>query len=247
MSRIAPDAGYWMLDTGIQVGMMVSLTADKTSSYQEFLEGTKYCDVENAEILRRTKTLLSSCDSDDFHSAVCIFNWLRDEVKYSFDFWNVKASETLQKMSGMCANKANLQAAMLRAAGVPAGYGTLRIKKEAIGTISNDEIYMKSADSIIHVYCCALLQNQWVSADATVDKELYDAAYVEVPDWEHVTWDGGSHLRISSSYILEDLGLRSNIDEYMDLPPRFLNDDIINRANAHIGRLRAKANAAERA
>ena len=236
-----------MLDIGIQDGMMVSVTADRTSAYQGFLVGTKYCYVENAEILRRTKALLSSRDGDDVRTAVCIFNWLRDEVKYSFDFWNVKASETLLKMSGMCANKANLQVAMLRAAGIPAGYGTLRIKREAIRTISNDEIYVKSSDSIIHVYCCVLLQKQWVSADATVDEELYDAAYLEVPDWEHLTWDGGSHLRISSSYILEDLGLRSNIDEYMDLPPRFLTDDVINRANAHIGRLRARANAAERA
>ena len=105
------------------------------SIYREFLIGTKYCDVENVQIKRQTKQLLSSCDGDDVYSAVRIFDWVRDEVKYSFGYWNVKASETMRKMSGMCANKANLQIAMLRTAGIPAGYKVLRIRKEAITDI----------------------------------------------------------------------------------------------------------------
>jgi transglutaminase-like putative cysteine protease len=225
-------------------GRLAVMTRGTEFTYREFLTGTKYCDTENAEIQRRTAHLLSPSgkprDGGDVHSAVRIFDWVRDEVKYSFDFWNVKASETMRKMSGMCANKANLQIAMLRAAGIPAGYGLLRIRKEAIRTIANDEIYSKSSDVIIHVYCRVLLNGQWISADATVDRELYEAAYLKVPDWEYLSWDGQSHFRIPSSYIVEDMGLRSNIDEYMDMPPRFLTDDIIKRANDHVNRLRRK-------
>lgn len=218
--------------------------------YREFLVGTKYCDVQNAEIRRQTKQLLSSghgdhkdrpYDGDHVHSAVRIFDWVRDEVKYSFDFWNVKASETMRKMSGMCANKANLQIAMLRAAGIPAGYGMLRIRKEAIRTIANDEIYDKSSEVIIHVYCCVYCKGQWISADATVDRELYEAAYLEIPDWQYLSWNGQNHFRISSSYVVEDLGLRSNIDNYMDMPPRFLTHDIIKRANSYVQGLRARS------
>ena len=207
------------------------------STYREFLMGTKYCDVENTEI--QTEKLLSSCDGSEVRSAVGIFDWVRDAVKYSFDFWNVKASETMQKMSGMCANKANLQIAMLRATGIPAGYRVLRIRKEAIRTIAYDEIYDKSSQTIIHIYCCVLLNGQWISADATVDRELYEAAYLKVRDWDYLSWDGRNHFRISSSYVVEDLGLRSNIDEFMDMPHRFLTDDIIKRANSFIERLRA--------
>ena len=108
----------------------------------------------------------------------------------------------------------------------------------AIRTIANDEIYDKSSDVIIHVYCCVLLNGQWIGADATVDRQLYEAAYLKVPNWEHLSWDGQNHYRMSSSYIVEDLGLRSNIDDYMDIPPRFLTDDIIKRANDYIERLR---------
>ena len=210
------------------------MTRDPT--YREVLMGTKYCDVENSDVQGKVKQILSS--SGDSNTAVRIFDWVRDEVKYGFDFWNVKASETLRKMSGMCANKANLQIAMLRAAGIPAAYRTLRIRKEAIRTIANDELYRESAEAIIHVYCCVLLNGEWISADATVDRELYEAAYLMVPDWEYLRWDGRSDLRISSSYIVEDLGLHSNIDAYMDMPHRFLTEEVIRRANAYIEKLR---------
>ncbi len=210
--------------------------ADGLSS--EFLTGTKYCDIENGDIKRKTKQILSSQESSDLDSAVRIFNWVRDQVKYAFDFWNVKASETMRKMSGMCANKANLQVAMLRAVGIPAGYGIFRIRKEALRTVANEEIYNKSSDVIIHVYCRVQLNGRWISADATVDRELHEAAYLKVPDWEYLNWDGRNHFRMPSSFVVEDLGLRANIDEYMDIPPRFLNEEIVGRANAHIERLR---------
>ena len=208
----------------------------RDTAYREFLIETKYCDVKNPDIQGKVKQILSS--SGDSNIAVRIFDWVRDEVKYSFDFWNVKASGTLWKMSGMCANKANLQIAMQRAAGIPAAYRTLRIKKEAIKTIANDEIYRESAEVIIHVYCCVLLNGEWISADATVDRELYEAAYLRVPDWEYLRWDGENDFRISSSYIVEDLGLHSNIDAYMDMPHRFLTEEVIKRANVYIEKLR---------
>ena len=208
------------------------------SIYADFLSATKYCDVESPEIQKQTLRLISS--ADNINAAIRIFNWVRDDVKYAFDYWNVKASETIQKMCGMCANKANLQIAMLRTAGIPAGYGVIRIKKEALKTIANDEIYTKSSDITIHIFCCVFLNGQWVSADATVDKELFDAAYLEVPGWKYSDWNGDNHLQMSPRYIVENLGTFANIDEYMDIPPRFLNNDIISRANKYIEKLRLK-------
>ncbi len=214
------------------------LLTDADGISSEYLTGTKYCDIENVEIKRRAEQIISSRDYSDVDSAVGIFNWVRDQVRYAFDFWNVKASETMRKMSGMCANKANLQVAMLRAVGIPAGYGIFRIKKEALRTVANEEIYARSSDVIIHVYCRVWLNGRWIGADATVDRELYEASYLKVPDWEYLSWDGRNNSQMSSSYVVEDLGLRANIDEYMDMPPRFLNEDIVGRANAHIERLR---------
>lgn len=216
---------------------------NRNMEYDKFLAETKYCDISNPAIQSKSKMLISSCKGDEVCFAIRIFNWVRDEVKYGFDFWNVKASETMKKMFGMCANKANLQIAMLRAVGIPAGYGILRIKKEALRTTANDEIYEKSADIIIHVYCCANLNGRWISADATVDKELYEVAYLEIPYWNYKDWDGKRHFRISDYYIVEDMGLHADIDIYMDIPPRFLDSGIIDRANRYITQLRRKVKA----
>jgi transglutaminase-like putative cysteine protease len=207
--------------------------------YKEFLLETKFCDIYDPEIKKLTRDLIYPC-KDDVSSAIQIFNWVRDEVKYNFDFWNVKASETLQKMSGMCANKANLQIAMLRSIGIPAGYMVLRIKKETLRTIATDELYEKSSDIIVHVYCCIMLNGQWIGADASVDRELYEAAYVYVPDWDYVEWNGENHIHIPDNYIVDVSGPFANVDEYMDMPHRFMNDDIMVRSNNHIEELRTK-------
>jgi len=207
---------------------------------QKFLLGTKYCDTDDPIIRLIAKELSLNSNGNDVYSAVKIFNWVRDEVKYSFDYWNVRASETLQKMNGMCANKANLQIAMLRSIGIPAGYMVLRIKKDALKAIAIDELYDKSLDMIIHVYCCVMLNGRWVGADATVDRELYDSAYVDIPDWDYVEWDGYNNIHISDNFITYASGPYPNLDEYMDMPHRFMNEDIMNRANNYIKGLRSK-------
>mgnify|MGYP001050167272 CR=1 FL=1 len=212
----------------------------KNDEIAEFLASTKYCDKDNQEIKLLTNELIRPCNGDVRCSAIRIFNWVRDEIKYGFDFWNVKASETLRKRMGMCANKTNLQVAMLRSAGIPAGYMVLRIKKEALKTIANDEIYERSLDAIVHVYCCVLINNDWISADASVDRELYEAAYINVPDWDYVEWTGQNHIQISDSYIIDVSVPYANIDDFMDMPHRFLTQDILDRANDYIEKLRKK-------
>ncbi len=207
---------------------------------EDFLKATKYCDKDNPLIQYVAKELVLQCRGNVICSAIQIFNFVRNEIKYSFDYWNVKASETLEKLSGMCANKANLQIALLRAVGIPAGYMVLRIRKEALKAIATEEIYEKSSNIIIHVYCCVMINGEWIGADATVDRELYEAAYADLPDWDYIEWNGATHIHISDNYITDVSGPFSNIDEYMDMPHRFLNDEIANRANEYIEEIRSK-------
>jgi hypothetical protein len=214
------------------------MSKDNPPISRGFLSSTKYCDLENPAIRSQTMLLISSSHGNKAN-AIRIFNWVRNDIKYAFDYWNVKASETIERMVGMCANKANLQTAMLRIAGIPAGYGVFRIRKEALKSIANEEIYAKSADVIIHVYCRVFLNGQWISADATVDKELFEVAYINVPGWDYGNWNGGDHFQMSSRYVVENTGTYANIDEFMDIPPRFLNDNIINEANRYIQNLRS--------
>jgi DNA-binding protein len=209
--------------------------------YKQFLLETKYCDINDPEIINITKDITRKCNGDDICSAIQIFDWVRDRIKYSFDFWNIKASETLKKKSGMCANKANLQIAMLRSVGIPAGYMVLRINKDAIRAIATDELYEKSSDIIIHVYCCVMLNGNWIGADASVDRDLYDSAYIYIPGWDHVEWNGRDHIHLPDNYIVDVSGPFASIDEYMDMPHRFMTDEIVYRSNCFIDELRTKA------
>ncbi|MDQ3357003.1 MAG: transglutaminase-like domain-containing protein [Actinomycetota bacterium] len=56
-----------------------------------------------------------------------LYRFVRDEIPYAFGPWGVRASQTLAQGTGTCTNKANLLVALLRAAGIGAAYGVLRV------------------------------------------------------------------------------------------------------------------------
>ena len=58
----------------------------------EFLLGSKYCDLESPVIQRHVKQLLASADID---TSINIFNRVRDDVKYAFDYWRNNPTVTL--------------------------------------------------------------------------------------------------------------------------------------------------------
>lgn len=59
-----------------------------------------------------------------------IVNYVRDEIAYALDEWDVKPSEVLRKGRGMCAGKALLAADMHRAVGIPVRFKVIKILGE---------------------------------------------------------------------------------------------------------------------
>ena len=47
---------------------------------------------------------------------------------------------TLEKLEGMCTNKATLQIALCRAIGIPAGYSIVHIKRGECGWLSGHQV-----------------------------------------------------------------------------------------------------------
>lgn len=117
---------------------------------KRYLGPTRYCDSDSPEIKKEAMRLTLNCRNDR-EKAIAFFNYTRDEIKYRFDDWGLKASTTLEKRSGMCGNKANLQIALLRATGIPAGYGAMIIKKEALRPVASNELYELTTDTTNHV------------------------------------------------------------------------------------------------
>ena len=203
---------------------------------EEYLIETKFCDYHHPSIRRLADELFMEIEGDRGR-AITVFNWVRDEVTYRFDYWAVRASQTARKRYGMCANKANLQIALLRYLGIPAGYHVLKIRKEVLKPVTEPRIYELTRSITTHVFCAVWLDGRWISADSTVDKELFEAVYKDHPGWRYMNWDGGSDYEIDRSFVVDDLGISPNIDRYLEIPPRFLNDDLLERANRYIERL----------
>ncbi|MGB9642390.1 MAG: transglutaminase-like domain-containing protein [Candidatus Ratteibacteria bacterium] len=202
-----------------------------TDSLDEYLKETRYCDIHSQEIDNFYRTIGAG---DTGEIANFIFNFVRDSIKYRFDYSWVKASETLRKKTGNCFNKANLQIALLRKAGIPAGYGVYLVNKEILKPILPPDIYLLVNQPTIHVFAKIFIHNRWINLDATVDREMFECFYIHSGAWSHTCWDGHSDVSLDKRFVVEDQGVYANIDLYLSQPPKFWTDNLIRKANRFI-------------
>ncbi|MCM8784812.1 MAG: transglutaminase family protein [Candidatus Omnitrophica bacterium] len=203
---------------------------------KEYLLPTKICDVDNIDI-RMKSYILTKNSSSEKEKVINIFNFVRDEIKYRFDYSYTKASETMKKGYGNCFNKSNLQIALLRSCGIYSGYKVYLIKKDVFSPIVPKEIYEMINQPTIHVSCAVYLDERWIEIDSTIDFELYNHIYRNIANWKYVEWDGESEISIPQEYIVENQGIYSNIDLYLLNPPKFWNDQLLEKTNRYIEQL----------
>jgi Transglutaminase-like superfamily/Bacterial Ig-like domain/Pseudomurein-binding repeat len=98
---------------------------------------------------------LKAGSTSQYDTAVKIFNWVRDNISYSF-YYNTKygAAGTLKNRIGNCCDHSNLLVALARDAGITARYvsGTCRFT---------------SGSWYGHVWAQFYINGKWVNADAT--------------------------------------------------------------------------------
>ena len=103
---------------------------------EEYLESSSFIDWKHPEILERAESLANS-SQDKLEIAKSCFDFVRDEIKHSYDFRldpvTCRASDTLIHGTGYCYAKSHLLAALLRANAIPAGlcYQRLLYDKES--------------------------------------------------------------------------------------------------------------------
>jgi hypothetical protein len=104
--------------------------------------------------------------------AVKIFNWVRDNINYSF-YYNTKygAAGTLKYRTGNCCDTANLLVALSRDAGITARYvhGTCKFS---------------SGNWYGHVWAQLYVNGKWVTADATSSRNSFGV----VKNWNTATY-----------------------------------------------------------
>ena len=110
--------------------------------------------IDTSSVAALAKSLKASSTST-YNSAVKIFNWVRDNINYSF-YYNTKygASGTLKNRSGNCVDTSHLLIALARGAGITSRYvhGTCKFSS---GTWYG------------HVWAQLYLNGKWVTADGT--------------------------------------------------------------------------------
>ena len=144
-----------------------------------FLLPTALCDSTNPAIIALSKHLIpAGCSAA--RAAAAVRSWVRKHICFVLRDKSERASQTLEAREGMCINKANLQAccqptippparppsvlcaraqvALLRAAGIPAGFVLAHITKEAFaGPHLLDEVNAIIQPVTLHVFCAAYI------------------------------------------------------------------------------------------
>jgi transglutaminase-like putative cysteine protease len=139
------------------------------ASLQQYLKATKNCQVNNAQIQALAKSITSG-KSSTYAKAAAIFNWVRDNIRYSFYYNSIKgATGTLTSKSANCCDTSNLLVALERAAGIPARYehGYCKFSKKWYG----------------HVWAQVYVDGKWYRADAI----SYSNTFGVIKNWNTTT------------------------------------------------------------
>jgi transglutaminase-like putative cysteine protease len=101
-----------------------------------FLESTDVVDWYHADV-RTLAWYLAGGETEAVAIARRCFEWVRDEIRHSVDAGDTvvtcSASEVLLQRTGFCYAKSHLLAALLRANGLPAGFGYQRLSTGGAG------------------------------------------------------------------------------------------------------------------
>ncbi len=130
------------------------------ASLKPYLQATKNCQVTNSRI-KSLAASITKGKTTTYQKAVAIFNWVRDNLGYSF-YYNTRYGSvgTLAKRTGNCCDTAHLLIALERAAGIPARYVHGKCK-------------FTSGNAYGHVWAQVYVEGKWYSADATSSSNTF--------------------------------------------------------------------------
>lgn len=142
------------------------------SDLQAYLKATGNCQVTNSQIQNLAQQITGG--SNDINAATRLFNWVRDNVSYSF-YYNTQrgAVKTMNDRKGNCVDQAHLLVALSRAAGIPARYvhGTCKFT---------------SGNTYGHVWAEVWVNGKWYTVDPTSVRNKFGV----INNWSLTTLKG---------------------------------------------------------
>lgn len=130
-----------------------------TDDLDKYLQSTANCQSTNSAIITLANSLTIN-KTTTYAKAVAIFDWVSDNISYSFYYNSVKgALSTLNSKTANCCDTTHLLIALMRASGIPARYlhGTCTFSDGTFG----------------HVFAQVYVGNTWYYADAISNKNTF--------------------------------------------------------------------------
>ena len=219
----------------------------------QFLAPTSLCDSDKAEVRDKARRLAGD-SRDPTQAALAIFYFVRDEIRFGLNYPDAKASETLDRGTGFCMTKTNLQMALLRAAGVPSRCHLVQLPKEVNRAISPKFFFDRLPDLIVHPFCECYLGEGWIACDSVLDDAFYRglirSGHMTEADEPSIEWDGKADRIFGRRLVKADLGTFATWDEGLveaqkrgGVPPRnrLLGPIVFAMANRRIRGIRMSA------
>ncbi len=143
----------------------------ETPRWQGYVEDTITIDWQTPPVTEKARELAEGC-TDDVSKARSVFAFVRDRIEHTADAGRdelpCRASEVLAAGTGIGFSKSHLLAALLRAVGVPAGFGYQVLRRSTEGTetllYGFNGVYLPSRE-------------RWILLDARGNKPGLDAEF----------------------------------------------------------------------
>jgi transglutaminase-like putative cysteine protease len=186
----------------------------------EYLSETVYCDHSHLAIRALSEKILrETANTVDLIEKIFLF--VRDQIVFGGDHWQVKASETLAKGYGACFNKNLLMIAILRASSVPSKLMANPLRK-SFTKPSVGSAHRFFSDPFYHCFTRVRMDDRWVSIDPTLDRTNYATFFQPAGVTWSVDWDGRSDMLLYSEsvagpareFIHMDDALDGNLDSH---------------------------------
>lgn len=186
---------------------------------------TTLCDSDHPDIRRRAARLRRA---SPVSTAEAIMQYVHT-LPYRFGTWQERASDTMARGVGMCTTKANLQVALMRAAGLEAGFVEIPMSTKVLGNLMPRPWLALQRDTVKHYFAAVKLDGRWHAVDSSYDRASY-RIYLETFPWmahrETPTLKIGEPycpaLEIQEGADLFGFEVRSEINEEMGKKSRFL-------------------------
>ncbi len=150
-----------------------------------YLKETDIIDFSYKEVHTLAMRLAENCETDEQIAKNC-FEYVRDEIHHSGDYKDnittATASEVLKHKTGWCYAKAFLLAGLLRANGIPTGFGYQRLSCSEY----RPDIYCLHGFNYIY-----LKEHGWYRVDARGNKDGVDAQFM--PPVEKLAFELGEN------------------------------------------------------